>query len=236
MKKLITLALTVALISVSANAAPSLDYRVREVDPVTGESGVGLFLYTFIMNGNDGLHASFATTNLTFSGDIRQLGAPAPDLWDATHPVDYETTALAWNGRPNLEPGGVTYNCNLDSWLYGPKPSLDVQDGVQDGWSFCPFGLNLYGGMTPGVPMILSVCTGVHHMYQSKELVQIVATGDVQVEGLIHRRDGDFEISYTATPEPATMGLMLFGAIGMIARKRRGCQSSAPYSGSQSHV
>ncbi|MDP6636269.1 MAG: lamin tail domain-containing protein [Phycisphaerae bacterium] len=151
---------------------PTLDYTVVEVDPVTGDetAGSGLFLYKFTLYGNDGVESVFATTTLTFTGAIRQTKAfGSVDVNDGM-------TAGIFNDIPD-----AGYVAALDSWMF-------------IGWyAIAPNDTSLTGS-----PVVLSVGTGTAEYFEQKDLVQIVAAGDVQWSGTHSRVGADYPTSGTA--------------------------------------
>lgn len=200
MIKLTTVALTVALMTAVASAAPMVTYQAADL-------GGGLTEYIFSIDGDGGAPGGMSTTSLTFEGDIQQIGA-----FGGGAQVGNETNATA-------QDGALGYSKTGDSWLF-------------DGWNgIAPDDTNmdaLGAGPATGQPIILSVGTLGGELHAAKELVHIVARGPViwgggQAQtGMFAFAGQDYDTGGVAViPEPATMSLMLFGAIGMIARKRR---------------
>ncbi|MDP6544354.1 MAG: PEP-CTERM sorting domain-containing protein [Phycisphaerae bacterium] len=170
MKKLVTITLAIALMSTAANAAPSLDYTAEDI-------GGGLTKYVFTMYGNDGLDLSFGSTNLTFTGAIHQIAA-----FGGFVPVHDESNANGYHVNPP-----AAYNKNLDTWMY-------------DGWAAIAGGVTDVGGWN-GVdsPVVLSVGSGTATYYQQKDLIQIIAGGEIGWSGIIARDGNPFDTSGTAT-------------------------------------
>ncbi|MDP6635436.1 MAG: lamin tail domain-containing protein [Phycisphaerae bacterium] len=156
----------------SVGLKPMLDYTVVEIDPVTGAeaAGTGLFRYTFTLYGNDGVESVFATTTLTFTGAIQQVKA------FVTADVNDELNAGIFEGI-----AGSGYIAGLDTWIFA-------------GWQeIAPNDTSL-----PGSPVVLSVGSGTAAYFEQKDLVQIVATGDVQWTGTHSRLGADYPTSGTA--------------------------------------
>jgi hypothetical protein len=160
---------------------PCMEYVAVEIDPVTGQpaSGTGLFAYTFTLYGNDGVDSLFLTTSLTFSGSIQQLKVPF--IGTLFLDVDYESDALVRDGYDG-------YVAALDSWLY-------------DGWSETEPGDTSLSGTT----LVLSVFSGTSQYYQQKDLVRIVADGDVQWSGEMSREG----VTYGIAGDTGQVGLTL---------------------------
>jgi hypothetical protein len=156
----------------NAGVVPTLDYTVVEIDPVTGDpsAGTGLFQYKFTVYGHDGVDASFATTSLTFTGPIQQL------LAFGASDVDDEFFANTFEGV-----AGSGYIAALDTWMYL-------------GWQPIAPGDTSLSGTT----VIVSAGSGTSTLYQSKDVLRVVATGDVQWGGLFARRGKTYETSGTA--------------------------------------
>jgi len=175
---------------------PTLDYIVIEIDPVTGapSAGTGLFVYTFTLYGNDGVDASFATTTLTFTGAIQQTKA------FFSIDVNDEANALLFEGVP-----GSGYIASLDTWMY-------------DGWQ----GIAPGDTDVTGTTVVMSVGSGTTTLYQSKDVVRIVAAGDVQWSGVFARQGEIYETSGTAVSNRLTLsvegntnpGLVTAGLLG----------------------
>jgi hypothetical protein len=243
---------------------PDVDYVAVEIDPTTGDpaAGTGVFAYSFTVHGNDGLQRSFATEDLVFTGNIRQVNAYDADL-DEIVPVHFEESATTFDNTP-----GSGYTKSLDTWLC-------------DDWVPLPpafFETDL--GLNTGNRVILNAGTPV--LDYSRSLVYIVAGGDVEWGGAIYRREVRYDVSGTAegdrfalsvtdntntdlvnavvqdaylrlsfaddetgqaditiratdtegawaedtftvtvVPEPATLGLLVFGGIAILRRRRR---------------
>jgi|GEM_PF-2089939 len=169
MKKLVTtITLAIALLGVSANAAPELNYTPEDL-------GGGMFKYTFNLDGNDGLEKSLATENLVFSGkggaQIQQIAA-----FGGFVPVNDKTTAETYHVNP-----GALYDMELDTWLY-------------DGWSgISPDNTNV--GAATGDDVVLSVGSGTQTYYTEKLLIQIVADGNIDWTGKISRDGVKYDTS-----------------------------------------
>ena len=178
MKKLVTISLTIALMSVAANAAPMLIYQANDL-------GGGLTEYIFTLDATSETSAgAFATTSLTFSGNIQQQKA-----FGALHVHD-EFNANIWDVNP-----GAGYNKATDTWLY-------------DGWSpIAPDDTNMLATSPfqplTGQDVILSLGSGTTPV-AAKNLIRIVAIGDVEWDGLFAFGAGasaqDYLTSGTATP------------------------------------
>jgi hypothetical protein len=156
----------------NAGVVPTLDYTAVEIDPVTGDpsAGTGLFQYKFTVYGHDGDDASFATTSLTFTGPIQQL------LAFGSANVDDEFFANTFEG---IEGSG--YIAALDTWMYL-------------GWQLiAPSDTSL-----SGTTVVVSAGSGTSTLYQSKDILRVVATGAVQWDGLFARQGKTYETSGTA--------------------------------------
>jgi len=202
MKKLVTIALTIALIGTVANAAPiAPTLEFSSVD-----AGGGITGYTFVLKEHDGEDGNWSTTSLTFTGaGIQQIAAFGGGMG-----VHDEATA-------NGQDGNMGYVKAQDTWIFSGWPDMNLP----------PNDSNQTGNPGPGIgdPVILSIGSGTT-LVGDKNLVYIAAIGEVKWVGKITRvtplAGGIIvPVEGTTIPEPATMGLMLFGAIGMIARKRR---------------
>ncbi len=156
----------------SAGLYPTLDYTVIEIDPVTGaqSAGTGLYVYEFTVYGHDGMESAFATTTLTFTGDIRQTRAFGS--------IDVNDEASA-----NLMEGvaGSGYIAAIDTWTFA-------------GWS----GIAPSDTDVSGSTLVMSVGSGVTEYYQQKDLVRVVAGGAVGWTGLFAREGVDYATSGTA--------------------------------------
>jgi len=148
---------------------PALDYVAVEIDPLTGAPalGTGLFAYTFTLYGNDGADESFSTESLRFTGPIRQMQA------FGSVDVDDETTAMTFQGLP-----GSGYVAALDTWIF-------------DGWSQIAPGDTDVKGET----VTLSLWSGSAVSYQQKDIVRIVAEGQVQWSGSFVRQSQTYVTS-----------------------------------------
>ncbi|MDP6544681.1 MAG: hypothetical protein QGH60_11870, partial [Phycisphaerae bacterium] len=156
----------------NAGVEPTLDYTAIEIDPVTGapSAGTGLFGYKFTVYGHDGADASFATTSLTFTGPIQQTLA-----FSSTN-VDDEFFANTFEGI-----AGSGYIAALDTWIY-------------QGWPLIAPGDTSLSGTT----VVVSASSGTSTLYQSKDILHLVATGAVQWDGLFARQGKTYETSGTA--------------------------------------
>ncbi|MDP6637593.1 MAG: lamin tail domain-containing protein, partial [Phycisphaerae bacterium] len=156
----------------SVGLNPTLDYTVIEIDPVTGaqSAGTGLFLYTFTLYGNDGVESVFATTTLTFTGAIQQTKA------FGTADVNDELNAAIFEGI-----AGSGYLAGLDTWIFASWQEIAPNDTS-----------------LTGSPVVLSVGSGTAEYFEQKDVVQIVAAGDVQWTGMHARLGADYPTSGTA--------------------------------------
>jgi hypothetical protein len=162
----------------------TLDYTAVELDPVTGaaSAGTGLFGYIFTLYGNDGADASFTTTSLTFTGLIRQ----STFNWNnVDFPAHDEGTADLFHNPP-------AYNKHLDTWRYNGWTSTSPGD------SNLPPANIFDPGPQDGEDVIVSAYTGTTTLYQQKDLVYIVADGDVQWSGSFIRQGESYDTSGTA--------------------------------------
>ena len=169
----------------TAGTEPTLDYTAIEIDPVTGEpsAGTGLFQYKFTVYGHDGVDASFATTSLTFSGDIQQ----STFNWNnADYPAHDEVTADTFHNPPD-------YNKHLDTWRYSGWTNIAPGD------SNLPPANMFDPGPQDGEDVIVSAGSGTDIFYEQKDVVQIVALGDVIWSGEFARRQVSYETSGTAS-------------------------------------
>jgi len=177
----------------SYSIVPTLDYTAVEIDPVTGapSAGTGLFAYTFTLYGNDGADASFTTTSLTFSGDIRQ----STFNWNnADYPAHDEGFADAFHNPP-------AYNKHLDTWRYSGWTSTSPDD------SNLPPANIFDPGPQNGEDVIVSAYTGTTTHYQQKDLVYVVADGDVQWSGSFLRQGATYDTSGTASGDRLTLSV-----------------------------
>jgi hypothetical protein len=149
--------------------------------------GGGLTEYIFTLDASSESSAgAFGTTSLTFTGNIQQQLA-----FGAVHVHD-EMNANIWDANP-----GALYSKELDTWLY-------------DGWSsIAPDDTNM-SATSPaqpltGQPIILSLGSGTVPVV-AKDLIRIVAIGDVHWDGLFAFGAGssatDYQTSGTATSGP----------------------------------
>jgi len=182
---------------------PTFDYTAVEIDPVTGAPsvGTGLFVYSFTLYGHDGVDASFATTSLTFSGAIQQTKA------FFSIDVNDESTASMFEGI-----AGSGYIAALDTWMY-------------DGWD------NIAPGDTDvtGTTVIMSVGSGTTTFYQSKDVVRIVAAGDVTWNGEFARQGVAYETSGTASGDRLTLSVQGNTNPGLATASMLGLQLTLSY-------
>jgi len=160
---------------------PILDYTAVEIDPVTGApaAGTGLFAYIFTLYGNDGVDASFSTESLTFTGPIQQTKA------FVTIDVSDESMTSLFEGIP-----GSGYIGALDTWMY-------------DGWQpIAPGDTDI-----TGATVILSLFTGTIAHHQQKDVIHIVAGGDVQWSGSFIRQGVSYDTSGTAGSNRLTLSI-----------------------------
>jgi hypothetical protein len=188
----------------SVGLKPTLDYTVIEIDPVTGAqtAGSGLFLYTFTLYGNDGVESVFATTTLTFTGAIQQTKA------FGTADVNDELNAAIFEGI-----AGSGYLAALDTWIFA-------------GWQeIAPDDTSL-----TGAPVVLSVGSGTIEYFEQKDLVQIVAAGDVQWTGMHARLGADYPTSGTADANRLVYSVSNNTNPGLVAANVVGAQLTLDYS------
>jgi hypothetical protein len=163
---------------------PTLDYAAVEIDPVTGAPAAetGLFAYTFTLYGNDGVDASFTTMSLTFTGPIRQTTFN----WNnADYPVHDEATA-------DMFDSASTYSKHLDTWRYnGWTNTIAGDSNLPPANMFDP-------GPQNGEDVIISAYTDTTTHSQQKDLVYIVAGGEVQWSGSFIRQSVSYGTSGTA--------------------------------------
>ena len=175
MKKLATIVLGILFLATAAGADPIplnawLDYAKPpvEVEP-------GMFQYTFTVYANDSENRSFAIENLRFQGDIQQL-----TYFFGPSELDVHTPSGAGFASP-------PYDINKDTWVF-------------DGWTPNPPNMNMpitnpfVRGPATGEDIVLSIgsgTTGVTH----KDVIQIVAIGDVTWNGMIFRNQKPFPTS-----------------------------------------
>jgi hypothetical protein len=122
MKKLITISLTVALLTVAANAAPMLVFQENDL-------GGGLTEYIFSLEAEPGdAPAVFATSTLVFSGNIQQQlfnGAiHAHNQTSATNFGIRETDTWLFDDWAPIAPGNT--NMNSIDIFSGPLTGQDV--------------------------------------------------------------------------------------------------------------
>jgi len=175
MKKLVTITLMIAFMGAAANADAILDYT-------TVDLGGGWFQYKFTVSADDGTDRSFAIQNLTFQGNIQQ------------------TTTVGFQGNQQQIAGMIPdpYDIDRDTWVY-------------DGWDPNPPNINmplgLAGMMVPGPPtgadVVLSLGSGTTQYYQQKDVIQVVAIGDVTWDGTIFRN----QLTYPTSGSTAGPGL-----------------------------
>ena len=216
MKKLATIALTIALMSLAANAAIiTVDPPVilTAADGYPGFDPTGLRQYTF---------------NLVDDGE-QTVGPWAVDIWVVSElggsgifninafggglTIDDHPNADIFNSDANL------YNKAADTWLangFGwlPLPITHLISGPHQG--FMPeIHVTASSGNLGSAPFLQVVTDGDLRWYGRDKQTGDVVAGEIGRDGRSHPSEG------TTIPEPATMGLMLFGAISVIARKRR---------------
>ncbi|MDP6636788.1 MAG: CotH kinase family protein, partial [Phycisphaerae bacterium] len=188
----------------SAGMRPTLDYTVIEIDPVTGAqtAGSGLFLYTFTLYGNDGVESVFATTTLTFTGAIQQTKAFGNiDINDGMTAATFEGIA------------GSGYIAGLDTWIFA-------------GWQeIAPSDTSLTGS-----PVVLSVGSGTAEYFEQKDLVQIVAAGDVQWTGMHARLGADYPTSGAADANRLVYSVSNNTNPGLVTASVVGAQLTLDYS------
>jgi hypothetical protein len=187
---------------------PTLDYTAIEIDPTTGapSAGTGLFRYKFTVYGHDGVDASFAITSLTFSGNIQQ---PTFNWNNVDYPAHDEATADVFHNPP-------AYNKHLDTWRYSGWTSIAPGDS-----NLPP--ANLFDpGPQDGEDVIVSAGSGTDVFYEQKDVVQIVALGDVAWSGQFARRQVSYNTSGIANGNRLTLsvedntnpGLVTAGLLG----------------------
>jgi len=191
----------------SVDTEPVLDYTVVEIDPVTGaqSAGTGLFAYTFTLYGNDGVDSVFATTSLTFTGDIRQAQA------FGSVDVNDEDMALLFNSNPS-----ANYVMSLDSWLHS-------------GWTAIAPGNTSVNGTT----LVVSVGSGTSQYYSQKDLVRIVASGDVSWFGMFSRQGVDYPTIGTADANRLVYSITGNTAPGLVTPSLIGGQLTLAYAAGQ---
>jgi hypothetical protein len=177
----------------SDGVVPTLDYTAVEIDPVTGapSAGTGLFRYKFTLYGHDGVDASFATTSLTFSGNIQQ---PIFNWNNVDYPAHDEATADLFHNPP-------AYNKHLDTWRYSGWTSIAPGD------SNLPPANVFDPGPQDGDDVIVSAGSGTDVFYEQKDVVQIVALGDVTWSGQFARRQTTYNTSGTANGNRLTLSV-----------------------------
>jgi|SaaInl8_200m_RNA_FD_contig_91_415750_length_2235_multi_3_in_0_out_0_1 hypothetical protein len=160
-KKLITMALTVALVSITANASVIIQPTVDLFE--TTDLGGGLFGYEFHLVGNDIVNGNPTTDTLgTFKArDILFEGVGGAQIQQVLaggfSPIDTQSAGAVW--PPTM------YVPASDTWVY-------------DGWNL---GATNSVGLATGDPVNLSLeRTDVSVQLSSVPLVYIVADGDVQ--------------------------------------------------------
>ena len=182
-----------AVFEETASILPTLDYTAVEIDPVTGAptAGTGLFAYTFTLYGNDGVDASFTTMSLTFTGPIRQTTFN----WNnVDYPAHDEGIANVFHNPPD-------YNKYLDTWRYsGWTSTVSGDSNLPPANFFDP-------GPQNGEDVIVSAYTGTTTHYQQKDLVYIVADGDVQWSGSFIRQGATYDTSGTAGGNRLTLSV-----------------------------
>lgn len=225
MKKIATIALTIALMSVAANAA------IITVDPVeilTAGDGAG----TTWMGGPD-----YDPTGLRrYTFRLVDEGPELTDVWAvdiyiASEPggsgiFNYHAFGggLSVDDHPNANTytnGASGYNKAMDTWLadgfgFLPTPIHHDVSGPHGGFNPEIHVAAASGNVGSGAAFLQVITDGDVKWYGRDK-----GTGDIIPTGEIGRGGQSFRTGGTTIPEPATMGLMLFGAIGMIARKRR---------------
>ena len=213
MKKLVTIALTIALIGVAANAVPIANDDARvvfdkaDLGPI-GPGGANLFQFKFFLKDKDPQGSTTAWTPfLVFTPESNSSGFYNEQATVGGTPFgDINTLGEAVGVNPML-----TYDIELDSWWNDDFNAVVDDPDVGGGHQV----------FTPADVSVLVFGQGGDRTL----LIQLVSDGDIRWEGQTGRSGvaggAAIPLDGTTIPEPATMGLMLFGAIGMIARKRR---------------
>jgi hypothetical protein len=195
--------------------APALDYTAIEIDPVTGapSAGTGLFQYKFTLYGHDGADASFATTSLTFSGNIQQ----STFNWNnVDYPAHEEGTADIFHSPP-------AFNRHLDTWRYNGWTSIAPGDS-----NLPPAGF-FDPGPQNGEDVIVSAGSGSAVFYEQKDVVQIVAFGDVTWSGEFARQQVSYSTSGTADGNRLTLSVEGNTNPGLLTASMLGSQLTLAY-------
>jgi len=194
---------------------PTFDYTAIEIDPTTGDpsAGTGLFQYKFTLYGHDGIDASFAITSLTFSGNIQQ----STFNWNnADYPAHDEAAADVFHNPPD-------YNKHLDTWRYSGWTSIAPGD------SNLPPANIFDPGPQDGEDVIVSAGSGTALFYEQKDVVQIVALGDVAWSGQFARRQVTYDTSGTADGNRLTLSVEDNTNPGLLTASMLGSQLTLAY-------
>jgi hypothetical protein len=194
---------------------PALDYTAIEIDPVTGapSADTGLFQYKFTLYGHDGADASFATTSLTFSGNIQQ----STFNWNnVDYPAHEEGTADIFHSPP-------AFNRHLDTWRYNGWTSIAPGDS-----NLPPAGF-FDPGPQDGEDVIISAGSGSAVFYEQKDVVQIVALGDVTWSGEFARQQVSYNTSGTADGNRLTLSVEGNTNPGLVTASMLGSQLTLAY-------
>ena len=165
MKKITTIALTIALVSLAANASIMLDYTASTVDV----GGVTYNVFDFKLTSAGDPAGTFATTSLTFTGDIQQ------STWAGSRSdvhVHYRGDAGDFDSALG-NVGYEGYEIDRDTYLY-------------NGWEFLPPNDTNLGDAGPdpetGEAIVMSLGSGLTTVTE-KDLVRVVALGNVSWSG-----------------------------------------------------
>ena len=225
MKKIATIALTIALMSVVANAAIITVDPVEILTPTDGAGSgwmggpdydpTGLRRYTFRLVDEGPELTDIWAVDIYIASEPGGSGIFNYHAFGGGLSIDTEPLADTYTN------GGSGYNKAMDTWLAHDFDwlSLPVQHDVS----------GPHAGFNPEIHVAASsimVGSGVAFLQvitdgDLKWYGRDKTSGDIIPTGEIGRAGASFQTGGTTIPEPATMGLMLFGAIGMIARKRR---------------
>lgn len=190
----------------------------------------GNFLFVYAKDTGGGLQA-FYSDNVVFSGGGPGPGGHqgdphmpnGPGAHGGSHGTDgrwrWEFNGVdvpvdgAWFDPPMAD--GYEYETNGASNF----TSVGVPVGIAPGTFMVDDGINPPVPVAPGAPYVFPVAID---FFTITGIVPDVDGGDPLAFPTFLSFD-QLNVTFTQTPipEPATMGLMLFGAIGLIARKRR---------------
>lgn len=196
-----TVAQAAPIVGVSQDGNPGDVDAQPILDTVITDLGGGLFGYSVFLDDLVPNNAGpYFLDNLTFTGAIVQDKAGAKNNFD----VDDEDTALGFDG--------FNYDMLRDSYFYSPFTSNLVDPpGIVAG----PNSYSITAGSGGGSSL------------QKAQVAYIVASGPIQVSGLVSRAivgaaaDNFLMSGVIAVPEPTTWAMLVMGAAALVPVIRR---------------